>query len=136
MPDTYDFRGALPGLYTALSAATCPYVAVVACDMVNASASLVVSESITMHQTGTDVVVPVNKNGFEPFHAMYRRETCLEAVRQTVEEGERRAQSFFDKVDVYEFTQEEVNDAVPFGGCFQNCNTPAELKALEEAVTD
>ena len=34
------------------------------------------------------------------------------------------------------FTQEEVNDAVPFGGCFQNCNTPAELKALEEAVTD
>ena len=136
VPDTYDFRGALPGLYTALSAATCPYVAVVACDMVNASASLVVSESITMHQTGTDVVVPVNKNGFEPFHAMYRRETCLEAVRQTVEEGERRAQSFFDKVDVYEFTQEEVNDAVPFGGCFQNCNTPAELKALEEAVTD
>ena len=134
--DEYDYRGALPGLYTAIKSATSPYVAVVACDMVNASASLVVSESITMHQTGTDVVVPVNKNGFEPFHAMYRRETCLEAVRQTVEEGERRAQSFFDKVDVYEFTQEEVNDAVPFGGCFQNCNTPAELKALEEAVTD
>lgn len=136
VPDAYEFRGALPGLYTALSNATCPYVAVVACDMVNASAALVVAESITMHQTGADVVVPVNKNGFEPFHAMYRRQTCLDAVKQTVDEGNRRAQSFFDKVDVYEFTQDEVNEAVPYGGCFQNCNTPEELKALEDSLTD
>ena len=39
--DAFDFRGALPGLFTALQAASNPFVAVVACDMVFASASLV-----------------------------------------------------------------------------------------------
>ena len=134
--DRFDFRGALPGLYTALTAATAPYVAVVACDMVNASAALVVAESITLNEEGCDVVVPVNKNGFEPFHAMYRKETCLPAIQKALDAGERRAQSFFDDVSVYEFTQDEVNQVVPYGGCFQNCNTPQELAALEEALVD
>ena len=61
-------RGALPGLYTALLAASNPYVAVVACDMVFASASLVVAESLAMNESGADAVVPSNKHGFEPFH--------------------------------------------------------------------
>ena len=134
--DAYDFRGALPGLYTALNAATCPYVAVVACDMVNASASLVVAESITMNEKGVDVVVPVNKHGFEPFHALYRKDVCLKPVHEAVEAGERRAQVLFDQVKVYEFTQEEVSRAVPFGGCFVNCNTPEELAALERAFEE
>ena len=132
--DVYDFRGALPGLWTALNAATMPYVAVVACDMVNASAALVVAESISMNEHGSDVVVPVNSHGFEPFHAMYRREACIPLVRAALDEGERRAQSFFASANVYEFTQDEVARVVPFGGCFANCNTPEELHALERAV--
>lgn len=132
--DVYDFRGALPGLWTALTAATMPYVAVVACDMVNASAALVVAESIAMNEHGSEVVVPVNSHGFEPFHAMYRREACIPKVRQALDAGERRAQSFFPLVDIYEFTQKEVSRVVPYGGCFANCNTPEELHALERAV--
>ena len=61
------------GLYTALRCARNPYVAVVACDMVLASPSLVVAEALEMTRTGADAVVPVNKHGFEPFHAIYRR---------------------------------------------------------------
>ena len=75
---------ALPGLYTALQAARNPFVAVVACDMVFASASLVVAEALAMNESGADVVVPVNKHGFEPFHAMYRRMACLPAVRRAL----------------------------------------------------
>lgn len=74
--DIFSSRGALPGLYTALQAARNPYVAIVACDMVFASGALVVAEALCMNQTGADVVVPVNKHGFEPFHAMYRRMEC------------------------------------------------------------
>ena len=48
--DAYAERGALPGLYTALAAAENPYVAVVACDMVFASARLVVAEALAMHE--------------------------------------------------------------------------------------
>lgn len=130
--DAFNVRGALPGLYTALQAARNPYVAVVACDMVFASASLVVAEALAMNEWGADVVVPVNKHGFEPFHAMYRRMGCLPAVRAALDRGEKRAQGFFADVNVCEFPQERVLEAEPMGGCFINANTPEELNALEE----
>ena len=134
--DEYDFRGALPGLYTALKAANSPYVAVVACDMVLASASLVCAESIEMNESKCDVVVPVNKHGFEPFHALYRKETCLPAIKKRLEQGNKRAQSFFDLVDVKEFTHSRVLEAEPMGGCFVNANTPEELARLEDICFD
>ena len=130
--DAFNVRGALPGLYTALQAARNPYVAVVACDRVFASASLVVAEALAMNESGADVVVPVNKHGFEPFHAMYRRMGCLPAVRAALDRGEKRAQGFFADVNVCEFPQERVLEAEPMGGCFINANTPEELNALEE----
>lgn len=131
--DVCNYRGALPGLYTALQAARNPYVAVVACDMVFASSSLVVAESIAMKESGADVVVPKNKHGFEPFHAMYRRLACLPAVRNALDRGEKRAQAFFGEVNVLEFPQSKVLEAEPMGGCFINANTPEELHALEES---
>lgn len=134
--DVYDVRGALPGLCTALEFARNPYVAVVACDMVFASASLVVAEALAMNESGADVVVPVNKHGFEPFHALYRRAGCLPAVRAAIDRGEKRAQSFFGEVEVFEFTQDRVLEAEPMGGCFINANTPEELHALEEALLE
>ena len=136
--DNFDSRGALPGLHTALQAARNPYVAVVACDMVFASASLVVAEALAMNETGADVVVPVNKHGFEPFHAMYRRMKCLPAVRRALNRGEKRAQAFFsdDAVVVHEFPQSKVLEAEPMGGCFINANTPEELHALEDMVME
>ncbi len=132
--DALSERGALPGLYTALQAARNPYVAAVACDMVFASPSLVVAEALEMTKSGADVVVPVNKHGFEPFHAVYRRMGCLPAVRQALEAGEKRAQVFFSSVNVREFPQEKVLEAEPMGGCFINANTPEELAALEQVV--
>lgn len=133
--DAFKFRGALPGLYTAMQAARNPYVAVVACDMVFASGSLVVAQSLAMNETGADVVVPVNNHGFEPFHALYRRSTCVPAIRRALDKGEKRAQAFFDdpKVNVYQFSQERVLEAEPRGGCFINANTPDELKRIEES---
>ena len=131
--DAFDFRGALPGLYTALTAARNPYVAVVACDMVFASAALVVAESLVMAGTGADVVVPVNKHGYEPFHALYRRTPCLEVVRDALQRGETKAQCVYrsPEVKVVEFPQERVLEVEPMGGCFVNANTPEELAHLE-----
>lgn len=134
--DAFDLRGALPGLYTALLAARNPYVAVVACDMVFASASLVVAESLAMNESGADVVVPSNKHGFEPFHALYRRAGCLPAVKAALERGEKRAQAFFSDVDVCEFSQDRVLEAEPMGGCFINANTPEELHSIEETFLE
>ncbi len=136
VPDLHDDRGALPGLHTALSAATYDYVAVVACDMLFASPRLVVAEATAMKESGAAIVVPVNKHGFEPFHAMYRREACLPAIEDMLARGDKRAQAFFDSVDVRHFTQAEVLLAEPMGGCFANANTPDELRAWEDALME
>lgn len=136
VPDVYDFRGALPGIYSALKAAESEYVAIVACDMVCASPALVAREAAVMAATRADVVVPVNKHGFEPFHALYRRSTCLPVVEAAVEAGEQRAQGIFSKVNVCELSQAEVLQAEPMGGCFINVNTPEELKMMEKAFAE
>ena len=132
VPDLHEFRGALPGIHTALEAASNPFVAIIACDMLFASARLVVAEALAMKESEKDMVVPVNKHGYEPFHAMYRREACLPAVRELLAKGDKRAQSFFDSVSIREFSQAEVLEAEPMGGCFINANTPDELHKLEE----
>ncbi len=136
VPDLHDFRGALPGIHTALDAATNPFVALVACDMLFASPRLVVAEAIALKESGADAVIPVNKHGYEPFHAIYRRSACLPAVIELLDAGDKRAQSFFDRVKVREYEQSEVLRAEPMGGCFVNANTPEELHALEEAFLE
>lgn len=133
--DSHDRRGALLGLCTALEAAEYETVAVVACDMVFASPSLVVAEAIEMSESGADVVVPVNTHGFEPFHAAYRRSVCLPATKRAIERGESRVQSIFEdeSVRVLEFPQSRVLQVEPRGGCFINTNTPEELANIEKS---
>ena len=131
VPDLLDTRGALPGLLTALTEARYDYVALVACDMVNASARLLAAECIELHLTQADCVVPVNKHGFEPFQAAYYRPHVLPVVREMIEEGQTRMQDIFACVNMEPFPQSRVQQVEPAGGCFVNVNTPEELAAAE-----
>ncbi|WP_283169783.1 molybdopterin-guanine dinucleotide biosynthesis protein B [Curtanaerobium respiraculi] len=132
VPDILPVRGALPGVLTALSAAKNEYVAIIACDMLFASARLIAAESAELSRTLADAVVPVNKHGYEPMHSLYRKSTCLPAAQRLVEGGDLRAQSLFEHIVIAPFTQPRVLRAEPMGGCFVNVNTPAELHAAEE----
>src|SRR5258706_5988591 len=93
-PDAYAFlnprliadlkpgRGALGGLYTAIASATHAIVAVVACDMPFASPILIeaMSKLLVEAEREADVVIAKSNEGYEPFHAVYRRETCRSAI--------------------------------------------------------
>src|SRR5512145_1418479 len=57
-PDLKPGRGALGGLYTAIASAKYPIVAVVACDMPFASASLLEAASKLLVDEDADVVIP------------------------------------------------------------------------------
>ena len=129
--DLHEVRGTLPGMHTALQAATNPLVAIVACDMLFASPRLIASEVRTLVESGADAVVPVNKYGYEPFHAVYRRAACLSAIDGLLKEGCMSARALFESVALREFTQAEVLAAEPLGGCFANVNTPEELHMVE-----
>ena len=138
VPDRFERRGALQGIATALSAAKNPLVAIVACDMVFASPRLVQAEAVLMNETIADVVVPVNKYGWEPFHALYRRDVCLDEVLRLLDEGKNRAQDLCssENLNVYRMSTTEVRAAEPMCGCFINANTPDVLRSLESSLVD
>lgn len=134
--DAYEQRGALRGVYTAINAASLEYVALVACDMIFPSRNLIAAELAALMERGTDVAVPKTQFGYEPFHGVYRRSTCLPVVFAAAESGESRATAWFDKVDVTEFSGEMIAAAEPRGGCFINVNTPEELAAAERKILE
>ncbi len=125
-------RGALGGLYTALSAARQPLVAVVACDMPFASPRLLQAERDLLLATSSDAVIPQTEGGTEPFHAVYRREACLPAIQAAIAADRWRVDAWFPQVKLRLMSPDEVQTYDPGRTAFWNVNTPEELAQAEE----
>ena len=83
-PDLEPGRGALGGLAGALHATKNPLLALVACDMPFVSPALFEYERDRMVASGADVVIPSTTQGLEPLHAVYRRETVVDVLAETL----------------------------------------------------
>jgi len=131
-PDLMPGRGALGGLYTAIASASHPLVAVVACDMPFASSSLIEASTRIMDNEQADVVIAKSDEGYEPLHAVYRRETCLPAIESAIHADQWRVVSWLPQVKVRVLTSDEIKSADPDGLAFWNVNTPEEFAKAEE----
>lgn len=127
IPDLLPGYGALSGLYTALSAAHHPLVAVIACDMPFANAELFAYQQEILLATNADAVIPRTLRGLEPFHAIYRKETCLPLVKSALDAGKRRLDAWLAQANVHYLTSDEIARYDPDGLAFLNINTPADL---------
>jgi molybdopterin-guanine dinucleotide biosynthesis protein A len=132
VPDLKPGRGALGGLYTAIASAEQPHVAVVACDMPFASAGLVDAAARLMIEEGTDVVIAKTDEGYEPFHAVYRRATCLPAIEASIQADQWKVIAWFPAVKVRTLAPEEVRAADPTGLYSWNLNTPEDFSRAEQ----
>ena len=132
LPDLKPGRGALGGLYTAIASAKHPIVAVVACDMPFASPKLLEAASNLLMDEGVDVVIPKSEEGYEPIHAVYRRETCLPAIEAAIAADQWKVIAWFPHVKVRVLTPEEIKQYDPSGLAFWNVNTPEEFAKAEE----
>ena len=131
IPDLLPGLGALGGLYTALSAAIHPFCAVVACDMPFASPEIFLYALAQLRETGADAVIPRTDVGTEPFHAVYRCETCLPYIQEAIQAGKRRADAWFERVNIHYLDAEEILPYDPDRQAFFNINTPEELNEAE-----
>ncbi len=136
VPDLKPGRGALGGLYTAIESATHPFVAVIACDMPFASKMLIEGATRLMVREEADVVIAKTDEGYEPFHALYRRETCLPAIEAAIEADQWKVIAWFPQVRVRELTPQEVKQYDPSGLCFWNLNTPQEFAEAEKRANE
>ena len=152
-PDEYAFlnlrlvadlkpgRGALGGLYTAIASATSSHVAVVACDMPFASEMFFEGARRLMVEEEADVVIArvasraaragKTDEGYEPFHALYRRETCLPAIEAAIAADLWKVIAWFPQVKIRTLSPDEVKTFDPSGLCFWNVNTPEEFAKAE-----
>jgi molybdopterin-guanine dinucleotide biosynthesis protein A len=130
--DIFPGTGALGGLLTALNFARYALVAVVACDMPFVNPGILVLASDSVSLKGIDLAIPQTEDGFEPFHAVYRQETCLPAVKKALEAGERKLISWFPSVKIATLNLEELQKLDPYQLAFWNVNTPEELALAEQ----
>jgi molybdopterin-guanine dinucleotide biosynthesis protein A len=134
-PDLIPERGALGGIYTALSAAQNLHVAVVACDMPFVNAELLAAELDLLVDTGSDAVIPRTEGGTEPFHAVYQRDRCLLAIQSAIEADKWRVDAWFPQVKLRYMSPEETAPYDPDQLAFWNVNTPEELQRAEQVAS-
>jgi molybdenum cofactor guanylyltransferase len=130
--DVLPGKGALGGLYTALSKASHPLVAVVACDMPFVSPRLLAALRDRLAETGCAAVIPRSAGGLEPFHAVYRRSACLPLIQASLGDGLCRVDSWFDRARIEYFSPEELMLYDPHQMAFFNVNTPQDLNRAEQ----
>lgn len=135
VPDLKPGRGALGGLYTALASASHPTVAVVACDMPFASPRFIESAHRLMVKEEADIVIAKTEEGYEPLHALYRREPCLPAIETAMDADQWKVIAWFPQVRVRTLSPAEVREFDPSGLCFWNVNTPGDFERAEHLAT-
>jgi len=135
IPDLKPGRGALGGLYTAIASAVHPIVAVVACDMPFASAKIIEAASRLLVEEEADVVIPKGDEGYEPLHAVYRRDTCLPAIESAIEADQWKVVAWFPQVKVRVLTPDEIKSFDSDGLAFWNLNTPEEFAKAESLAS-
>ena len=123
--DLWPGAGPLGGIYTALKSAGTPFVLVVAADMPFLTPSLL--EKILRAREGQDAVIPQGPGRLEPLCAVYSR-TCLDAIRENLENGRNRILSALEgkKVCSPRITPEGTGKDP-----FFNINYPEDYKKLE-----
>lgn len=135
-PDLVPGRGALGGVYTALSHASHPLVFVIACDMPFINPLLLTAQQEILAGEQADLVVPHTDDGIEPLHAVYRRETCLPLVKAAIEAGLWRADSWFNQARAAWIFKEKIQEIDPLFLSFSNVNTKDELQAAEKLALE
>ncbi|WKZ46916.1 MAG: molybdenum cofactor guanylyltransferase [Anaerolineales bacterium] len=135
IPDLKPGRGALGGLYTAIASASHPLVAVIACDLPFANASLIEASTKIIDAENVDLVIAKGEEGYEPLHALYRRATCLPVIESAINSDQWRVVSWLPQVNVRVLTASEIKSADSRGLAFWNVNTPEEF-AQAEAIAN
>ena len=130
VPDIYPGHGIVSGIHAGLSQCSGTGIFVVGCDMPLLQGKLI--RHLMSLAEGVDVVLPVSVGGFEPLHAVYRKE-CLPSLEELIQNGNQRVLSLLPQVRVREVHSDEIAFFDRWGDSFVNINTPDDYYRLRSA---
>lgn len=138
VPDTHERWGALGGIGAAFGACQSEWAIVVACDLPLVSSDLFHRLCHLTQQSDPqtlDAIVPIQADGRpQPLCAVYRRETCSEAAKNLIAEGEHKPRALLAKVRTRWVEFREVADLPGAEHFFLNVNTPDDYERASRAL--
>ena len=115
---------ALRGVASALAAASCERVLVVATDLPLLTADLLLA---LVAWPEADAVVPRTASGLHPLCALYRREPVLAVARARLADGRLALRGLLDAIDTATLEEADLARVDPDGTALLNVNTPEDL---------
>jgi molybdopterin-guanine dinucleotide biosynthesis protein A len=134
--DLLPDRGALGGLFTALSIATQPFVGLIAADMPFADPDLLTYLFEVIRQDGWDAVLPSTSNGIEPLHALYRVESCLPLVKRAIDDDLWKMVSWHAQAQIKILDPVLTRKITRSKHTFFNLNTPEDFQEAESIAAE
>ena len=131
-PDVIPDRGALGGLYTALSIANTPLIGLIAIDLPFASPALIEYLSREVMEKALDACLPGTPKRLEPMHAVYRVDTCKPLVKKAIDQELWRMVSWHENANINLIPPAKAISISECEYTFLNINTPEDLKKAEE----
>lgn len=134
VPDAVAGRGPLGGIYTALVESRTEFNLVLGCDLPCVSHSLLGCLALRAMAEGSDVTVPVSRDGrLQPLCAVFRR-SVLYAVRTRLALGENKLSGFFPRVHCTAIRWPEFFNAGFRANVFNNMNTPEDYEYARRRI--
>jgi len=93
---------------------------------------LLAAQTDRLEDAAIDAVIPRTENGTEPFHALYRRSTCLPAIQTAINADKWRVDAWFSRVKIYWVSSDEAARYDPQHLAYWNVNTPEEFSKAEQ----
>jgi len=121
--------GPLMGLYSGLKAGSYERALVTACDMPFDNYQL--ARLLMKAAPESDIVVPVINGYREPMLAVYHK-NVLSAIKLSLDAGQRKMVSFYERLNVREIAEEEIKTVDPELLSFLNVNTPVDFARAKE----
>ncbi len=131
--DVFSGVGPLAGVHAALTEIFDEAGFFVACDMPFLNPALI--RHMSRLPSESDAVVPRVGPHIEPLHAVYRK-TCINAVEQAIQRGERGIASFYPHIRIRYLEESEVRMFEPELDAFVNVNRPDELRLSMQHLHD
>lgn len=98
-------KNALLGIFTALKRVNTEYIFVIACDMPLLCTNFV--EYMVLQMNNEDVGIPYFDGYFQPLHAIYKK-SCIPFIEKQLKSNNYRIIDFYDKMEIYKFTHDEI----------------------------
>ncbi len=133
--DSFKGFGPLAGVLAGLERASSLYSLIVGCDMPFVHIPVVEFLFEVAEQGKYDAVIPRWENGMvEPLHAVYKRETMLNAVRDTIEKGDGKMFNVLSQLENVHFVAMGKIREIDYElKTFRNINTPDDLEKNRKA---